>query len=88
LDRNRIEPSQPSVGDVVLALDQTGHGYSAPPAFANSFGGPDGLAHPHSLDIADGSNIVLEATRRAAGPRPLRLRSIEHFETSIPINQN
>ena len=29
-------------GYVVLALDQTGHGYSAPPAFANGFGGPDG----------------------------------------------
>ena len=31
-------------GYVVLALDQTGHGYSDPPAFANGFGGPDGLA--------------------------------------------
>jgi cephalosporin-C deacetylase-like acetyl esterase len=30
-------------GYVVLALDQTGHGYSDPPAFANAFGGPDGL---------------------------------------------
>jgi dipeptidyl aminopeptidase/acylaminoacyl peptidase len=28
-------------GYVVLALDQTGHGYSDPPAFANGFGGPD-----------------------------------------------
>ena len=30
-------------GYVVLALDQTGHGYSDGPAFANGFGGPDGL---------------------------------------------
>ena len=29
-------------GYVVLALDQTGHGYSDPAAFANAFGGMDG----------------------------------------------
>ena len=29
-------------GYVVLALDQTGHGYSGGSAFANGFGGPDG----------------------------------------------
>jgi pimeloyl-ACP methyl ester carboxylesterase len=32
-------------GYVVLALDQTGHGGSAPPAFAGGFGGPAGLAY-------------------------------------------
>jgi pimeloyl-ACP methyl ester carboxylesterase len=47
-------------GYVVLALDQTGHGYSDPPAFANGFGGPDGLAHLRSLEIVDKSNIGLE----------------------------
>src|SRR6266481_1794462 len=47
-------------GYVVLALDQTGHGYSAPPAFANGFGGPDGLAHLRSLDFVDKDNIGLE----------------------------
>src|SRR6266851_8010677 len=47
-------------GYVVLALDQTGHGYSDPPAFANGFGGPDGLAHLRSLDIVDKYNIGLE----------------------------
>ena len=47
-------------GYVVLALDQTGHGYSEPPAFANGFGGPDGLAHLRSLDIVDKNNIGLE----------------------------
>jgi pimeloyl-ACP methyl ester carboxylesterase len=47
-------------GYVVLALDQTGHGYSDPPAFANGFGGPDGLAHLRSLDFVDKSNIGLE----------------------------
>ena len=47
-------------GYVVLALDQTGHGYSDPPAFANGFGGPDGLAHLRGLDIVDKNNIGLE----------------------------
>ncbi len=47
-------------GYVVLALDQTGHGYSDPPAFANGFGGPDGLAHLRSLDYVDKANIGLE----------------------------
>jgi pimeloyl-ACP methyl ester carboxylesterase len=47
-------------GYVVLALDQTGHGYSDPPAFANGFGGPDGLAYLRSLDMVDKDNIGLE----------------------------
>src|ERR1700760_3875044 len=50
----------PRRGYVVLALDQTGHGYSDPPAFANGFGGPDGLAHLRSLDFVDKANIGLE----------------------------
>ena len=47
-------------GYVVLALDQTGHGYSNPPAFANGFGGPDGLAYLRSLEFVDKNNIGLE----------------------------
>lgn len=47
-------------GYVVLALDQTGHGYSDPPAFANGFGGPAGLAYLRSLDIVDKDNIGLK----------------------------
>ncbi len=47
-------------GYVVLALDQTGHGYSDPPAFGNGFGGPDGLRYLRSLDIVDPDNIGLE----------------------------
>jgi pimeloyl-ACP methyl ester carboxylesterase len=47
-------------GYVVLALDQTGHGYSDPPAFANGFGGPDGLRYLRSLDIVDSDNVGLE----------------------------
>lgn len=47
-------------GYVVLALDQTGHGYSDGPAFANGFGGPDGLVHLRSLSMVDTNNIGLE----------------------------
>jgi pimeloyl-ACP methyl ester carboxylesterase len=47
-------------GYVVLALDQTGHGYSDPPAFANGFGGPSGLAALRSLPFVDKNNIGLE----------------------------
>ena len=47
-------------GYVVLALDQTGHGYSDPPAFAGGFGGPDGLAYLRSLEFVDKTNIGLE----------------------------
>jgi pimeloyl-ACP methyl ester carboxylesterase len=47
-------------GYVVLALDQTGHGYSDGPAFANGFGGPDGLKYLRSLDIVDPENVALE----------------------------
>jgi len=47
-------------GYVVLAPDQTGHGYSDPPAFGNGFGGPDSLVYLRSLDIVDKNNIGLE----------------------------
>lgn len=47
-------------GYVVLAIDQTGHGYSDPPALANGFGGPDGLAYLRGLDFVDKNNIGLE----------------------------
>lgn len=47
-------------GYVVLAMDQTGHGYSASPTFRNGFGGPDGLRYLRSLDIVDKDNVGLE----------------------------
>ncbi len=47
-------------GYVVLALDQTGHGYSDGPAFSNGFGGPDGLKYLRSLPMVDTANIGLE----------------------------
>jgi len=47
-------------GYVVLSIDQTGHGYSGGPAFANGFGGPDGLRHLLSLPMVDKDQIGLE----------------------------
>lgn len=70
-------------GYVVLAIDQTGHGYSDPPAFAGGFGGPAALAYLRSLDFVDGGNIGLEghsmggwAAGMAAGAAPGDYRSI------------
>ena len=47
-------------GYVVLAPDQSGHGYSDPPAFGNGFGGLDTLKYFRTLDIVDPKNIGLE----------------------------
>ncbi len=47
-------------GYLVLALDQTGHGYSDGPAFSDGFGGPAALAYLRSLDLVDPNNIGLE----------------------------
>lgn len=70
-------------GFVVLAADQTGHGYSDPPAFANGFGGPDSLAYLRSLDIVDKDNVGLSghsmggwAVAIAAGVYPDDYKSI------------
>ncbi|MEJ6682411.1 MAG: alpha/beta fold hydrolase [SAR86 cluster bacterium] len=47
-------------GYVVLALDQTGHGFSDPPAFSAGFGGPAGLEYLQALDYVDVDRIGLE----------------------------
>ncbi|MBE2267894.1 MAG: alpha/beta fold hydrolase [Anaerolinea sp.] len=81
-------------GYVVLALDQTGHGFSDPPAFANGFGGPDGLRYLRSLDIVDPNNIGLEghsmggwASLAAAATYPDDYRSLvlEGSSTGAPF---
>ncbi len=46
-------------GYVVLAVDQPGHGFSEPPAFANGFGGVDSIRYIHTLDFVDRDNIGL-----------------------------
>jgi pimeloyl-ACP methyl ester carboxylesterase len=70
-------------GYVVLALDQSGHGYSDPPAFANGYGGPAGLAYLRSLKFVDRDQVVLEghsmggwASLVAAGAARADYRSI------------
>ena len=47
-------------GYVVLAMDQTGHGYSGGAAFSQGFGGPAGLTYLRSLSMVDKDNIGLE----------------------------
>ena len=47
-------------GYVVLAIDQTGHGYSGGTVAAHGYGGPDGLRYLRSLDMVDKDNIGLE----------------------------
>lgn len=46
-------------GYVVLAIDQPGHGYSAPPANSNAFGANDGLQYLRSFNFVDKNNIGL-----------------------------
>lgn len=47
-------------GYVVLALDQSGHGFSEGAAFADGYGGPAALQYLRSMDIVDPDNIGLE----------------------------
>lgn len=70
-------------GYVVLAPDQSGHGYSDPAAFARGFGGPDALKYLGSLDVVDKDNIGLEghsmggwAVQMAAARYPNDYRSM------------
>ncbi|MEO5938236.1 MAG: alpha/beta fold hydrolase [Sphingomonas sp.] len=81
-------------GYVVLALDQTGHGASGGKAFANWFGGPDGLAYLRSLPFVDRNQIGLEGhsmggwtVLAAAAAMPDAYRSIvlEGSSTGAPF---
>ncbi|MBZ6494641.1 alpha/beta hydrolase [Natrinema longum] len=47
-------------GHVVLAIDQPGHGYSDPPAFANGWGGPPALEYLADHELVDENNVGLE----------------------------
>lgn len=79
-------------GWVVLAVDQTGHGYSDPPVGINGYGGPASLAFLHSLDIVDSDNIGLEghsmggwASLAAAQAFPDGYRSIVLEGSSVGV---
>jgi len=81
-------------GYVVLAIDQPGHGLSDPPAFANRFGGPDGLAYLRSLPFVDKDNVGLEGhsmggwsvvNAAAAFPQGYRAMVLEGSSTGAPF---
>ena len=46
-------------GYVVLAIDQTGHGFSDGAAFSAGYGGPAALRYLRSLSYVDGENVAL-----------------------------
>jgi dienelactone hydrolase len=81
-------------GYVVLALDQTGHGYSGGVAFSQGFGGPDGLAYLRSLPMVDKDQIGLEGhsmggwtvlAAAAAMPDAYRSVVLEGSSTGAPF---
>ncbi len=80
-------------GYVVLAMDQTGHGYSGGKAFSNGFGGPDGLSYLRSLPFVDKDQIGLEGhsmggwtvlAAAAAMPDAYRAIVLEGSSTGAP----
>jgi dienelactone hydrolase len=81
-------------GYVVLALDQTGHGYSGGPAFSEGFGGPAALAYLRELPMVDKANIGLEGhsmggwtvlAAAAAMPDAYRAMVLEGSSTGKPF---
>ena len=80
-------------GYVVLAMDQTGHGYSGGKAFSNGFGGPDGLAYLRSLPFVEKAPIGLDGhsmggwtvlAAAAAMPDAYRAIVLEGSSTGAP----
>ncbi|ELZ27811.1 alpha/beta hydrolase family protein [Halorubrum distributum] len=70
-------------GHVVLAIDQTGHGYSDPPAFSQGWGGPPALEFLSEHELVDPDRIALEghsmggwASVAAAAAHPDRYESM------------
>ena len=81
-------------GYVVLAMDQTGHGYSGGAAFSAGFGGPAGLRYLRSLPMVDTANIGLEGhsmggwtvlAAAAAMPGDYRAMVLEGSSTGKPF---
>lgn len=70
-------------GHVVLAIDQTGHGFSEGAAFSAGYGGPAALRYLRSLPFVDANNIGLEGhsmggwtALSAAAEEPMGYRSV------------
>jgi dienelactone hydrolase len=83
-------------GYVVLALDQTGHGFSGGSVAANGYGGPDGLSYLRSLPMVDKDNIGLEghsmggwAVLKAAAAQPHAYKAmvLEGSATGVKIGR-
>ena len=81
-------------GYVVLAIDQTGHGYSGGAATSHGFGGPDGLAYLRALPFVDRDNIGLEGhsmggwtvlAAASASPNAYRAMVLEGSSTGKPF---
>jgi len=81
-------------GYVVLAMDQTGHGFSGGAAFSAGFGGPAGLAYLRSLPMVDTANIGLEGhsmggwtvlAAAAARPSDYKAMVLEGSSTGKPF---
>lgn len=83
-------------GYVVLALDQTGHGFSGGTVAANGYGGPDGLYYLRSLPMVDKNNIGLEGhsmggwavlQAAAAAPDAYKAMVLEGSATGVKIGR-
>lgn len=83
-------------GYVVLALDQTGHGFSGGTVAANGYGGPDGLSYLRHLPMVDTDNIGLEghsmggwAVLKAAAAEPdgYKAMVLEGSATGVKISR-
>ena len=81
-------------GYVVLAMDQTGHGYSGGQATSAGFGGPAGLKYLRSLPMVDRTRIGLEGhsmggwavlAAAAAMPDAYRAMVLEGSSTGKPF---
>ncbi len=81
-------------GYVVLAMDQTGHGYSGGAAFSQGFGGPAGLRYLKQLPMVDRGNIGLEGhsmggwtvlAAAASDPGGYRAMVLEGSSTGAPF---
>ncbi len=84
-------------GYVVLAMDQTGHGYSGGAAYSAGFGGPAGLTYLRSLPMVDRANIGLEGhsmggwtilAAAAAMPNDYKAMVLEGSSTGKPFAQD
>ncbi len=73
-------------GYVVLAIDQPGHGYSDPPAFAGGFGGIDALGYLRSLPFVDTDQIVLSGHSMGGWASLIAAAVIPDGYTSIVVS--